>query len=252
MTEPSVTKPAACSVCGVERVRLWKEPIFAALFCQPCAETREGVRTHARDEAYTIGNLFPSFARLGASHADELAWFQKPLVETRGDGAVVYARHANVDGLGAVTLVAKPGEALRIEVVARSASPVMLAPDAVRVLSVGIARHARETGTSGSAKRRKRRRGGTKNPATARRDREPDGGAETAPLPPRENPADIALRWNAAHPVGTPVRYWTGLREGPGVESRTRAAAVKMSDHASVWVEGLAGSINLSHVEVIR
>lgn len=61
-----------------------------------------------------------------------------------------------------------------------------------------------------------------------------------------------AQRWNAANPVGTRVRYWTGLREGPGAESKTRSEARALSpDHASVWVEGQASCIALSHVEVL-
>lgn len=58
-------------------------------------------------------------------------------------------------------------------------------------------------------------------------------------------------RFNAQHPIGTPVRYWRGLREGEGTVSRTRSAAALMSDHASVWIEGVSGSIALSHVEVL-
>lgn len=58
--------------------------------------------------------------------------------------------------------------------------------------------------------------------------------------------------FNERHPVGTPVRYWLGLREGPGSTSRTRSEAALMSDHASVWIEGVAGSVALSHVEVIE
>lgn len=58
--------------------------------------------------------------------------------------------------------------------------------------------------------------------------------------------------WNAKNPVGTRVRYWRGLREGaPTGEAPTRHEAAVMSDHVSVWIEGCASSINLSHVEVI-
>ena len=57
--------------------------------------------------------------------------------------------------------------------------------------------------------------------------------------------------WNAAHPVGTIVRFWTGLREGaPTGEGPTRAAAAVLSGHASVWIDGCCGGVNLSHVEV--
>ncbi len=57
--------------------------------------------------------------------------------------------------------------------------------------------------------------------------------------------------WNAAHPVGTVVRYWNGPREGaPTGEAPTRAPAAVMSGHVSVWIVGCVGSVSLSHVEV--
>jgi hypothetical protein len=59
--------------------------------------------------------------------------------------------------------------------------------------------------------------------------------------------------WNARHPVGTRVRYWTGLREGEGVESATRSRASVLGGHtAVVWVEGEAACNALTHVEAIR
>lgn len=61
-----------------------------------------------------------------------------------------------------------------------------------------------------------------------------------------------ADRFNKKYPVGTEVRYWTGLREGEGKVSKTRARAAVMSDHASVWIEGVAGSVSLSHVEPVQ
>ena len=60
-----------------------------------------------------------------------------------------------------------------------------------------------------------------------------------------------AERFNARCPVGTPVRFWPGLYTGPGILSRVRDRAVVMSDHASVWVEGHASSVKLSHVAPI-
>lgn len=57
--------------------------------------------------------------------------------------------------------------------------------------------------------------------------------------------------FNAAHPVGTPVRYWSGRRFGDGQISRTREPACMMSGHGSVWLEGVSGSIALSHVEAL-
>lgn len=61
-----------------------------------------------------------------------------------------------------------------------------------------------------------------------------------------------AAKWNATHPVGTVVRYWTGLREGEGRTGATRHAASVMCDHVSVWIEGCSGSVCLSHVEVVK
>ena len=55
--------------------------------------------------------------------------------------------------------------------------------------------------------------------------------------------------FNARYPVGTPVTYWPGLREGTGRESVTRSAAWStLSGHAVVCVEGYAGGIALTHV----
>lgn len=56
--------------------------------------------------------------------------------------------------------------------------------------------------------------------------------------------------WNDANPVGTPVRYWAGLREGDGVESATRSKASLLGGHTPVvWVEGRPDCIALTHVE---
>lgn len=64
-------------------------------------------------------------------------------------------------------------------------------------------------------------------------------------------PEEQARTWDLKHTVGTPVRYWAGLREGPGVESRTRSQASTLCGHAVVWVEGQAGCMALSHVEAL-
>lgn len=61
----------------------------------------------------------------------------------------------------------------------------------------------------------------------------------------------IMEAFNAKNPVGTPVRYWTGLREGEGRTSTTRSEASLLSDHAVVWVEGQSSCISLTHVEAI-
>jgi hypothetical protein len=61
--------------------------------------------------------------------------------------------------------------------------------------------------------------------------------------------------FNAQTPVGTCVRYWTGVREGAGVESATRSKAQRLGGSTGtqpvVWVNGQSGCIALTHVEVI-
>ena len=56
--------------------------------------------------------------------------------------------------------------------------------------------------------------------------------------------------WNALYPVGTPVEYWTGVRgDGEPKRGEIRARATIICGHVSCWVTGLAGCINLSHVQ---
>lgn len=70
----------------------------------------------------------------------------------------------------------------------------------------------------------------------------------------RERVARAAVeRWNDDHPIGTPVRYWPGFREGDGRRGATRSTAFiagKRDPEPVVFVEGYAGWIALSHVEV--
>jgi hypothetical protein len=61
----------------------------------------------------------------------------------------------------------------------------------------------------------------------------------------------IVDEWNAAHPVGTRVEYWTWTREGEGKKSVTRSQAQIMCGHAVVWVKGHPACIALTHVEPI-
>lgn len=57
--------------------------------------------------------------------------------------------------------------------------------------------------------------------------------------------------FNEQHPIATPVRYWPALREGEGRPSQTRSPAWALSSGvAVVSVEGYAGGIALSHVQV--
>ncbi len=66
----------------------------------------------------------------------------------------------------------------------------------------------------------------------------------------QQEPSAAVAEWNAAHPVGTPVRYWTGLRKGDGVASVTRTEAQLLGGHTPVvWVEGEGACIALTHVE---
>lgn len=68
----------------------------------------------------------------------------------------------------------------------------------------------------------------------------------------RKSPAEEAAAFNARAPIGTRVRYWRGVRQGaPSGEGTVRHPAMVQSDHASVWITGCAGSIALSHVEVV-
>lgn len=65
-----------------------------------------------------------------------------------------------------------------------------------------------------------------------------------------ERPTTTVARWNKAHLVGTPVRVWTGAREGDGTPTRTRSAASVLGGHtAVVWVEGHGACIALTHVD---
>lgn len=57
-------------------------------------------------------------------------------------------------------------------------------------------------------------------------------------------------RWRTSLPVGTPVTYWPGVKEGPGHESVTRSEVWRMSaGQLVVAVEGYAGGIALTHIE---
>lgn len=61
----------------------------------------------------------------------------------------------------------------------------------------------------------------------------------------------LAARFNELYEVGTPVRYWLGVREGKGIESVTRSIAWDVCGSAVVSVKGHAGGIALTHIEVL-
>lgn len=68
------------------------------------------------------------------------------------------------------------------------------------------------------------------------------------------NGGHTAGSWNAAHPVGTAVRYWPVYppRDGiPPIDTSTRSDAWEVGDGAVVVkVVGIAGGVRLTHVEV--
>ena len=67
--------------------------------------------------------------------------------------------------------------------------------------------------------------------------------------------AHTAESWNAAHPVGTAVRYWPiypphGI--APHVDTTTRSEAWALGDGSVVvLIEGRSGGVYLSHIEVL-
>lgn len=68
------------------------------------------------------------------------------------------------------------------------------------------------------------------------------------------NGALTPAQWNAAHPIGTAVRYWPvyppvdGI---PPVDTKTRSEAWALGDgSAVVMIDGRTGGVALSHIEV--
>jgi hypothetical protein len=75
-------------------------------------------------------------------------------------------------------------------------------------------------------------------------------------MSPRKNKhhraAEAAAAFNKKYPQGTPVLFWPGVRLNEPLKSRTRGEAWALpSGEAVVRVEGRAGGIALSHIEVI-
>ena len=68
----------------------------------------------------------------------------------------------------------------------------------------------------------------------------------------RAEAATVVAAFNAAHPVGTPVRFWTWTREGQGRPGQIRAPAeVAACGTPVAWVTGHAAYIALTHVEAL-
>ncbi len=64
--------------------------------------------------------------------------------------------------------------------------------------------------------------------------------------------AEAAAAFNQKHPQGTPVLFWPGIRLDAPLKSRTRGEAWALpSGEPVVRVQGRAGGIALSHIEVI-
>lgn len=63
---------------------------------------------------------------------------------------------------------------------------------------------------------------------------------------------DVRL-FNAAHPPGTPVKFWPTVRGwGEPHRSTTRTVAQMLQGHtAVVWVEGRGDCIALTHIDVM-
>jgi len=60
----------------------------------------------------------------------------------------------------------------------------------------------------------------------------------------------IVNRFNQKNPIGTPVRFWTGVKEGEGKLSKLRAPAEVFGGHTPVaWVDDHGACIALTHIE---
>ncbi|GAA1887583.1 hypothetical protein GCM10009837_06630 [Streptomyces durmitorensis] len=59
------------------------------------------------------------------------------------------------------------------------------------------------------------------------------------------------VRWNAAHPIGTPVTAYPGSRQGQGIDTATCSEAMVLGGHSAiVIVDGISGGIALSHIDI--
>lgn len=64
---------------------------------------------------------------------------------------------------------------------------------------------------------------------------------------------DVAAWFNDEHPVGTPVTYWPGAKDGEARQGETRSPAwVLPSGDPVVAITGYAGGIALTHVVCAR
>ena len=63
------------------------------------------------------------------------------------------------------------------------------------------------------------------------------------------NDKTAATYHGADLPIGTPVTYWPGFREGPGRPSFTRSNVWELGGQPVVLVKGHAGGVALTHIE---
>lgn len=81
-----------------------------------------------------------------------------------------------------------------------------------------------------------------------------DAHSNLVPCQPDSPGADRSAeveRWNEAHPVGTPVTAYPGVRGENALTTRTLSTAWLLGDHTPVvLVEGYAGGIALDHIDV--
>lgn len=62
----------------------------------------------------------------------------------------------------------------------------------------------------------------------------------------------VCQAWNVRHEIGTPVRYWSGVKEGPGKTGVTTSEAFLLGGHTpSVLIDTCRGCVALTHVEAI-
>ena len=59
--------------------------------------------------------------------------------------------------------------------------------------------------------------------------------------------------FNAQFPIGTMLRYWSGVKEGqPTGSAPISHPASVMCDHAVIWLKGVSSCHSISHVEPAR
>lgn len=62
----------------------------------------------------------------------------------------------------------------------------------------------------------------------------------------------LVENFNLKYPVGTPVRFWTGIRDGEGRVGEVKYAADLIGDTPGAWISGGIGFVALTHIEPIK